>query len=168
MIRKVQLSDAQAIAEIYNYYIENTIITFELEPIDADEERFRILNITNNGYPYIVYEEQGGVIGYAYLSKWREREAYNNTLETSIYLHKDHCGKGIGKILYKALIDLAKEKKVHVLIGSISCPNSESQKLHEKLGFEKVGVFKEVGCKFDKYIDVEFWQLSLSAQITNN
>ena len=160
MIRNVKLADARDIAEIYNYYIENTIITFEIERIDAKEEEARIRKIINSNYPYIVYEEKGKVIGYAYLSKWREREAYKNTLETSIYLHKDYLHKGIGKKLYKELIESGKKLGIHALIGGLSVPNPESQKLHEYFGFEKVGIFKEVGYKFNQYIDVEFWQLT--------
>ena len=161
MIRKVQLSDAEDIVNIYNYYIENTIISFETLKIDVNEETQRIKKILNNNYPFIVYEEQDMVLGYAYLSKWRERDAYKNTLETSIYVHKDYHNKGIGKILYKELINLGKAQGIHVLIGGMSIPNPQSQKLHEKLGFERVGLFKEVGYKFNKFIDVEFWQLNI-------
>ena len=161
MIRKVQLSDAEDIVNIYNYYIENTIITFETLKIDVNEETQRIKKILDNNYPFIVYEEQDMVLGYAYLSKWREREAYKNTLEASIYVHKDHHNKGIGKLLYKELINLGKTQGIHVLIGGMSIPNPQSQKLHKRLGFERVGLFKEVGYKFNKFIDVEFWQLNI-------
>jgi len=161
MIRKVNISDAENIVSIYNYYIENTIITFETSKIDVNEEKQRIKNILDNNYPFIVYEEQNAVVGYAYLSKWREREAYNNTLESSIYVHKDYQSRGIGKMLYKELINSAKAQGVHVLIGGMSIPNPKSQKLHEGLGFKKVGLFKEVGYKFNKFIDVELWQLNL-------
>ena len=161
MIRNVKRTDAEDIAEIYNYYIENTIISFEAEPVNAEEIECRILKITEKGYPFIVYEEEEKVIGYAYLSKWRERDAYKKTLETSIYLDKDHLHKGIGRKLYQRLIELGKKLGIHVLIGGVSVPNPESQKLHEYFGFEKVGFFKEVGYKFDRYIDVEFWQLVL-------
>lgn len=161
MIRNVRPEDAEDIVAIYNYYIENTIITFELSKITPDEERKRIKKILDNEYPFIVYEEQGKIIGYAYLSQWRERAAYKNTLETSIYVHKDHLNKGLGQKLYKELIESGKKQGVHVLIGGLSMPNPQSQKLHEKLGFRKVGYFKEVGVKFNRYIDVEFWQLNL-------
>ena len=161
MIRKVQLSDAEDIVNIYNYYIENTIISFETLKIDVNEETQRIKKILDNNYPFIVYEEQNVVLGYAYLSKWREREAYKNTLETSIYVHKDHHNKGIGKILYKELINLGKTQGIHALIGGMSIPNPQSRKLHKRLGFQRVGLFKEVGYKFNKFIDVEFWQLNI-------
>jgi len=159
MIRKVQLSDAENIVSIYNYYIENTTISFETVKIDANEEMRRIKKILDSNYPFIVYEEQNMLLGYAYLSKWRERKAYDYTLESSIYIHKDYQNKGLGKMLYKELVELGKAQGVHALIGGLSIPNLQSQKLHEKLGFNKVGIFKEVGYKFNEFIDVEFWQL---------
>jgi phosphinothricin acetyltransferase len=83
-------------------------------------------------------------------------------LETSVYIHKDYCNKGLGSKLYKELNESGKKEGAHVLIGGVSVPNPESQKLHEKTGFERVGTFKEVGYKFGRYVDVEFWQLTVS------
>lgn len=161
MIRDVTLNDAKRIAEIYNYYIEQTIITFEYDCVSEDDIKNRILNIKSKGYPFIVYEENDEIIGYAYLNSWRERVAYNITLETSIYLDHNSIGKGIGKTLYKELINRSRLINIHSLIGVISLPNYASQKLHEHLGFKLVGNFKESGIKFNKLIDVEFWQLIL-------
>lgn len=161
MIRKAHPSDAKKIAEIYNYYIENTVITFEKELIDAEEIKRRITDIIHKGFPYIVYEEQGMVIGYAYLNNWRSRAAYDITLETSIYLDHRVINKGYGCTLYKELIRQAKSIGIHSLIGVISLPNLPSQKLHQELGFQLIGNFKESGIKFDKLIDVEFWQLMI-------
>ena len=159
MIRKVQFSDAEHIINIYNYYIDNTAITFETSKINVNEEKQRIKKILDNNYPFIVYEEQNVIVGYAYLSKWREREAYNHTLESSIYIHKDYQNKGIGKMLYSELIKSGKAQGVHTLVGIISIPNIQSQKLHERFGFKKVGLLKDAGYKFNKFIDVELWQL---------
>ena len=159
MIRKVQLSDAARIAEIYNYYIENTVVTFEEECIDAGEIERRIKSVEAKNYPYLVYEEHGMVQAYAYLDQWRSRSAYNITLETSIYLDVDSRNRGIGTMLYKALINTSLTIEVHSLIGGISLPNDASRKLHEKLGFHLVGNFRESGRKFGQLIDVEFWQL---------
>lgn len=161
MIRDVTLNDAKRIAEIYNYYIEQTIITFEYDIVSEDEISKRIQKIQSKGYPFIVYEENDEVIGYAYLSNWRERIAYNITLETSIYLDRNTIGKGLGKTLYKELINKSRSINIHSLIGVISLPNEASQKLHESLEFKLVGNFKESGVKFDRLIDVEFWQLIL-------
>lgn len=161
MIRKVNLSDAVRIAEIYNYYIDNTIITFEEENIDAHEIEQRILSVWENKYPYLVYEENGEVAGYAYLGKWRTRSAYDITLETSIYIDINSTGRGIGELLYKALIEEAGKINIHSLIGVISLPNDASRGLHEKLGFRLAGSFPESGKKFGKLVDVEFWQLRI-------
>lgn len=161
MIRDVQLSDAEIIVQIYNYYITETIITFENEPIDVHEMANRIESVTRKNYPFIVYEDNGTVEGYAYLSNWRSRPAYDITLETSIYLSHDFIHRGIGCTLYKELIERSRNTGIHSLIGVISLPNLPSRKLHEKLGFNLIGNFKESGLKFGKLIDVEFWQLML-------
>jgi phosphinothricin acetyltransferase len=161
MIRNVLLSDAARIAEIYNYYIEHTIITFEEDQIDAGEIERRIKAVQRKHYPYIVYEENGQLLAYAYLNNWRTRSAYDITLETSIYTDIDYVGRGIGTVLYKELIDRSKVINIHSLIGVISLPNGASQRLHEKLEFRLVGNFRESGKKFNQLIDVEFWQLSL-------
>lgn len=158
-IRNVSVQDAKSICDIYNYYIKETIITFEDEVVSVEEIKERISKILKKGYPYIVYEEKGRVIGYAYVDNWRTRKAYNITLETSIYLDKDYTGKQIGRRLYQDLIDKVRQINIHSLIGVISLPNKPSQKIHADLGFELIGNFKESGQKFNKLIDVEFWQL---------
>lgn len=161
MIRDISLADAKQIADIYNYYIRQTIITFEEEIVSAQDIEQRIKKVTAKGYPFFVYEENGIIVGYAYLSNWRERSAYDITLETSVYLNHNSIGSGIGSVLYKELIVRAKKINIHSLIGVISLPNDESRKLHKKFNFELIGNFKESGKKFDKLIDVEFWQLIL-------
>lgn len=161
MIRNVQLSDALRIAEIYNYYIENTVITFEEKKVSAREIENRIQKISAKGYPYIVYEKEGIVLGYAYLNTWRERSAYDITLENSIYLDYNQTHQGIGYELLTALIEESKKIDIHSIIGVISLPNEPSRKLHRKTGFNLIGNFKESGKKFNQLIDVEFWQLLL-------
>ena len=161
MIRNVIPEDALCITEIYNYYIENTIITFETQKISEQEMSNRIENILNKNFPYIVFEDENKMIGYAYLNNWRNRAAYNITLETSIYLDIKETGKGYGKALYEALISEARKLEIHSLIGGISLPNEPSRKLHEYFNFRLVGNFKESGSKFNQLIDVEFWQLIL-------
>ena len=163
MIRSVRLSDAEAIAKIYNYYVKETTVTFETEEIYITEMEKRIMKTLEYGYPFIVYEEAGIVTGYAYVRKWRERISYNNTLETSIYVDKDKKTKGTGKKLYNSLIEKCKKSGVHVLIGVLAHTNTASKKLHKNTGFEKTGHFKEAANKFGKFIDVEFWSLILKA-----
>lgn len=161
MIRDVTPNDAKRIAEIYNYYVEQTIITFEYDTVSEEGMKNRILKIRAKNYPFFVYEEDGVIIGYAYLSNWRERIAYDITLETSVYLDSKATGKGVGTILYQELIDRARIISIHSLIGVISLPNDASRKLHENFNFRLIGNFKESGIKFGKLIDVEFWQLIL-------
>ncbi len=158
MIRIANINDAESICNIYNYYIQNTVITFEEESVSILEMEKRITAITSN-LPWYVYEENEKIIGYAYAGKWKERSAYKHSVELSVYVHNEHQGKGIGKRLYEVLITELKSMKMHVIIGGMSLPNEKSQKLHESFGFEKVAQFHEVGYKFGKWIDVGYWQL---------
>jgi len=158
MIRPVKIEDAQAIADIYNYYILHSIATFEEEVIDAKEIEKRILAVTAK-FPWIVFEEGGEVIGYAYASEWRSRFSYRFTVESTVYLKQKTPKKGIGSLLYKELIKQLISKKFHVILGCISLPNEASEKFHEKLGFKKIAHFHEVGKKFNKWVDVGFWEL---------
>ena len=161
MIRNVKMSDAKNITEIYNYYIENTVITFQTDLLSVEEKKKKIEEILLKGFPYIVYEENNEVIGYAYAGVWRDRKAYEITFETSIYLDQTKTKKGIGRQLYKELIERSRQIGAHSLIGVVSVPNEGSKKLHLEFGFELLGTFKEVGQKFNKYVSVEFWQLML-------
>lgn len=156
MIRNVNLDDAGQICEIYNYYVLNTIVTFEESPVAEEEMKDRIRQIK---LPWIVYVENSQVTGYAYASEWKSRCAYKNSLETTVYLKNGESGKGIGSLLYTELINRLKAMNYHALIGGISLPNEASIALHEKFGFDKIGQFREVGNKFDRWIDVGYWEL---------
>ena len=158
MIRDVNMADAAQICSIYNYFVENTVITFELTPVDVDQMTKRITEISA-GYTWIVYQENGEITGYAYASKWRDRPAYRFVTETTVYIRKGDERKGIGKELYAELLNRLKTKGFHSAIGCITLPNKASVALHEKLGFAKVAHFKEVGFKFEQWQDVGFWQL---------
>lgn len=160
MIRSAAPKDVPAILEIYNHYILNSHATFEVESISAEELAGRIELIQSDlKLPWIVSEINGRIIGYAYATKWKARKAYAKTVETSIYLHKDEGGQGYGYPLYAALMDILKRMGYHAIIGGMSLPNEPSRALHEKLGFKKIGEFREVGYKFDRWIDVGYWQL---------
>ena len=161
MIRNCLLQDAQAICRIYNHYIENTVITFEEEAVAPSDIAERIRIIQAKGHPYLVYEEDFKVIGYAYAGEFKSRCAYRFTLETSLYLSHVHLSKGVGTKLYAELIERCRMMKIHSLIGVIAVPNESSIAIHEKFGFKKAGFLSEVGYKFNKWIDVEYWQLML-------
>lgn len=161
MIRRSHASDAPFVAAIYNHYVTSSIVTFELEPVTDDEMRNRMDVIAIN-YPYLVYEEDGVVLGYAYATQWKARQAYQHSVESSVYLHHGAIGKGVGSMLYAMLLDKLKAMSIHAVIGGISLPNDASVALHEKFGFEKIGQFKQVGRKFNRWIDVGYWELILS------
>jgi len=160
MIRSVKIEDAKEIAGIYNYYILNSVVTFEETPVSAEEMKARIELITSR-FPWIIYEIDGRIIGYAYASEWKSRCAYKHSLESTIYLKQGENKKGIGSMLYQALLKPLREMDVHAVIGGIALPNESSVCLHEKFGFEKVAHFKEVGFKFGKWIDVGYWEFIL-------
>jgi phosphinothricin acetyltransferase len=160
MIRNATPSDAVAIKDIYNYYVHNTIVTFEEEPVTAAEMLSRITEMQLN-HLWLVYEWQGVVVGYAYAGKWKARSAYKHSVEVSVYLAPDVTGKGIGKRLYTTLLAELKPLGIHAVIGGIALPNDASVRLHETLGFKKVAHFREVGRKFDKWVDVAYWELIL-------
>ena len=159
MIRNVQIEDAQELLDIYNYYVVNTVITFDLEALSLDAFKEKIATVSAD-YPFIVYEENSEILGYAYGSKFRPKPAYNNTVESTVYLKHGAQGKQIGSKLYNELLFLLKQKNVHVVLGVLTLPNEASVKLHEKFGFKEVAHLKEVGLKFGKWQDVGFWQLT--------
>jgi len=160
MIRNVKISDAKAISDIYNYHVYNTIVTFDLEPTSVTQMEQTISRVTEK-HPWFVVEENNEIVGYAYASYWKKRSAYNATVESSIYISEKHIGKGIGKDLYQHLLRTLIQQNIHIIIGGISLPNKASVALHEKFGFKKVAHFKEVGFKFNKWIDVGYWQLTI-------
>lgn len=162
IIRAVQEQDANSICTIYNEYIKNTVVTFEEEPVSAADIIQRITQITADGLPWLVAQDQlGNVIGYAYAAKWRDRFSFRFTVEITVYLPANQTAKGLGTQLYQVLFDQLKRIKIHSAIGGITLPNDASVALHEKFGMVKVGHFTEVGLKFDRWLDVGFWQVTL-------
>jgi len=160
MIRNATTDDAPAIARIYNHYIHNAITTFEVQSVSVEEMQKRIIDI-GSSLPWLVSIDKGNVIGYAYASKWKSRCAYLFSAESTVYLAPDVAGRGIGSQLYKELLDNLRLRSMHSVIGGIALPNQASIALHEKSGFEKVAHFKEVGRKFNQWIDVGYWELIL-------
>lgn len=161
-IRDASVEDAEPFASIYNHFVLTTSISFEEAEVPAIEMAGRIADVQAAGLPWLVAEKDGVVAGYAYATKWRVRHAYRFSVETSVYLAPVHAGKGIGTALYEALLARLREGGYHLAIGGIALPNAASVALHEKLGFEKVAQFNEVGFKFDHWTDVGYWQLMLA------
>jgi phosphinothricin acetyltransferase len=160
MVRKATEEDAEAIAGIYNYYVEKTIITFETEAVSTAEMRQRIAAISSD-YPCYVYEIDERVAGYCHASQWKKRSAYRWTAESAVYVDPGLRNKGIGRSLMTQLIESLQQMNFHAVIACISIPNPESIRLHEKLGFEKVSHFREVGWKLDIRVDAGDWELLL-------
>jgi phosphinothricin acetyltransferase len=161
-MRLASTNDAAAIARIYNHYIRETVITFEEVDVSGAEMASRVAKTAELSLPWLVAEQDGAVVGYAYAGKWRERSAYRFAVETTVYLDQRVTGRGIGKQLYRELLNRLHEKKsIHTVIGGIAQPNDASIALHEGLGFTKVAHFKEVGFKFGRWVDVAYWQFQL-------
>lgn len=160
MIRHARPNDAAAICAIYNHYVLHTTITFEEIPVVAGDMEQRIATVQEK-YPWLVYEEDGRIIGYAYAGQWKPRSAYKHTVETSVYLDPEEKGKGIGRQLYSELIAELRKTDIHGVIGGIALPNEASIRLHESMGFKKIGQFIEVGYKFNTWVDVGYWELVL-------
>ena len=160
MIRPVTPADAQALVDIYNPYVRGTTITFEEEPVTAEEMAGRITKVTE-AYPWLVWDEGGQILGYAYSSVWRARAAYRYSTETAIYLSMEHGGQGVGTRLYQALLDDLRRRGFHLALSGLALPNDPSVRLHERLGFRKAGHMREAGWKFGRWIDVGFWELLL-------
>jgi len=160
MIRRVKQSDAQQICNIYNYYVANTIITFEEAPVTEQEMQKRIAEISVE-FPWLVFEDETGIAGFAYASKWKRRSAYRYSVESTVYVAQDKLRKKIGQHLLSELISNLKILGIHSVIAGIALPNAGSVGLHEKFGFKKIGEFEEVGRKFNQWINVGYWELLL-------
>ncbi|MCM1355954.1 MAG: GNAT family N-acetyltransferase [Staphylococcus sp.] len=159
-IRPVCPKDLPAITAIYNHYVTTTAISFETEPVSLEAMTARIEEFARS-YPCLVCETEGRIAGYCYAHAWKTRAAYAGTLETTIYLHRDFFGRGIGRALMERLIDECRRAGFDSLIACITYGNEASCRLHEKLGFKKVSHFKGVGRKFDRILDVVDMQLLL-------
>lgn len=160
-LRRAGTEDAARIAAIYNHYVTDTVITFELDPVPVEEMAARVAEITAQGLPWLVAESDNAVVGYAYASQWRARAAYRHSVESSIYLAPDVVGRGVGRALYAGLIAELRGLDVHAVIGGAALPNPASVALHAALGFEQVAHFRETGYKFGQWVDVAYWQLLL-------
>ena len=158
-VRYAHREDGAALARIYNHYVQHTCITFETDPVTAEDMAGRIHETLDAGLPWLLAEgPDGAPLGYAYASRWKGRCAYRHTVESTVYLDADAVGRGIGQPLYGGLLDAIRAGGMHAVIGGIALPNARSIALHERLGFHKVAHFEQVGRKQDRWIDVGYWQ----------
>jgi L-amino acid N-acyltransferase YncA len=165
-IRGATADDAAAIAAIYAPYVLSGTVSFENEAPDARQMRAR-LAAAEGYYPWLVAAsandgDGAGVLAYAYAGKFRDRPAYRYVVETSIYVAGATQGQGVGRLLYEALIDTLRAQGFTQAIGVVALPNDSSITLHEAVGFRRAGVYREVGYKQGRWIDVGFWQCELN------
>jgi len=161
-IRPVEISDVETITEIYKHHVLHGTGSFEIDPPSVEEMGRRIENVASRGLPYLVAESGGTVVGYAYAGLYRTRVAYRFTLEDSVYVHHAHTRRGIGEALLAELIQACKKCGCRQLVAVIGdSENTASVRVHEKLGFRYSGVLRDVGFKFDRWLDTVFMQLSL-------
>lgn len=160
MIRKARVSDAAACVGIYNRYIENTTFTFEVSPVSVEEFAHRIAEISSV-YPFFVYEEDGEVLGYCYLSAFSPRAAYRFTCDESIYVAWDARGRGIGETMMQALCSAARDMGYHTVIAVITGENKASCRFHERVGYTLCADIPHVAYKMGKWLGIYYYRLDL-------
>ena len=159
-VRPAGEADLAAVAAVYDEQVRTGISTFDLEPPDPGYWRHR-LESTEPGDHFLVAEHDGEVVGFAYASPYRPRPGYRLTRETSVYLTPGARGHGLGRALYDALLPLLRADGMHVALALIALPNPASVALHDACGFEHLGTMREVGRKFDRWLDTAWYQLIL-------
>lgn len=152
-IRRAEAADAPAVLEIYSPFVTGSATSFELEPPDVAEMERRILDVGAR-YPWLVFEAEGRVRGYAYAASHRARKAYQWCVETSVYVRPDARRAGVGRALYRELFDLLRRQGYVNAYAAITLPNPASVALHEALGFARLGVFPRIGFKFGAWHDL--------------
>lgn len=160
-IRMAGINDALAVAKIYEPYCLHSPSTFEIVPPDHEEIGLRIARVLKH-YPWLVYEEEGEMLGYAYAAGHKERPAYRFSADVSIYLKDGFQKKGIGTALYTVLIDLVKRQGFYNAYAGITLPNDASVGLHRRMGFEPIAIYRRVGFKLGRWHDTQWWHLRLN------
>jgi L-amino acid N-acyltransferase YncA len=160
MLRIAEPRDAASIAEIYRPYVEKTAITFEEDPPGAAEMEAKIKKLLAT-LPFLVYEEGPRILGYAYATRYRERAAYRWSLEDSVYLREGAAGRGLGRLLLSALLDILRELNYIKVYAVIAPPNPASVRLHEALGFAPLGRFADTAFKLGAWQAIDWMELGL-------
>ncbi len=161
-IRSAKVSDAIALRDIYNHYVENSVVTFDLVPSTTEFWANKIAQLLEKKLPFVVVTEADQVLGFAYASPWREKAAYDRTIENTIYTHPNHLGRGLGKLLLAELIGQCKSAGIKQMIAVISAEGAEaSVALCKEYGFVEAGKLDGVGFKFDRWLGTVLMQKSL-------
>lgn len=161
IIRTATAADAQGLAEIYNHAVENTVAILNETLVDAENRAAWVAQRQGDGFPVLVAEEDGQVIGYASYGPWRPFHGFRETVEHSVYVRDGQRGKGLGRQLMQALIDQAKADGLHMMVAAVTAGNDASIRLHEALGFEVTARMPQVGQKFGDWLELIFLQLRL-------
>ena len=163
IVRDAVEDDLARLTEIYNHYVINTAITFDLEPYTPEERRPWLEQFSTSGRHRLLVAEQGGlIVGYAGSHQFRDRAAYDTTVETTIYCAPDATGRGIGSLLYGALFEALADEDLHLAVAGTTVPNPASIALHERSGFTSAGLMHQVGRKFGRYWDVAWYEKLLT------
>ncbi len=160
MIRLANLKDAPALLAIYAPFIEQTVISFEYTVPTVAEFAERVQSVLTQ-LPWLVYEQNGQIAGYAYASKHRDRTAYQWSADTSVYIHPKFHRQGIARSLYIVLLDLLRKQGYYNAYAGITSPNEKSERFHESMGFTRLGNYEKVGYKFGEWHDVQWYNLVL-------
>ena len=165
-IRDAQPADADAIAAIYNDVVVHTTAIWNDHQVDGENRREWIVGRQRAGYPVLVAMRDGQVAGYASFGDWRAAHGYRHTVQLSVHVRADQRGAGLGRALLMALIARARASGKHVMVAAIEAGNTGSIRLHEKLGFQQVGLMPGVGTKFGRWLDLAFLQLVLDRRVS--
>ncbi|MCB1954820.1 MAG: N-acetyltransferase [Rhodocyclaceae bacterium] len=158
VIRDAEASDAAGIAAIYNDAVIHTTAIWNETPVDADNRRAWLAERQAGGFPVLVAEGEGHILGYATFGPWRPHEGYRHTVEHSVYVLDAARGRGLGRALMQALLARAADAGLHVMVGGIEAGNQASLALHRALGFRETARMPQVGRKFDRWLDLVFMQ----------
>jgi phosphinothricin acetyltransferase len=161
LVRPAVGSDLPSITDLYNHYVRTSPATFDLAPVSLENRRQWMQRYPGGRHRLLVAEDAGTITGYATSGKVREKPGYLGSIETTVYVHPEHLGKGIGKSLYAAIFSALKSEDVHRAYAAIVLPNAASIALHESFGFKPAGLFREIGRKFDRYWDVQWFERAL-------
>jgi len=162
-VRPASIDDLPSLTEIHNYYVINTHITFDVEPY-RPEQRVSWFNDHSDGKRYrlvVAFDSAAGVLGYASTGRFRSKAAYDTTVEASVACRPEAAGRGLGKLLYRALFNAIADQDINRIVAGIAQPNPASNVLHERFGFQRIGTFSSVGRKFGKYWDVMWMERPL-------
>jgi L-amino acid N-acyltransferase YncA len=163
-LRDASADDAESIAAIYAHHVLHGTASFEEEPPTAEAWREKIAMLASRRWPFILAEDEGDVVGYAYATQFRDRPAYSFTCENSIYVHPERLGQGIGRVLLERLIEAAREAGFRQIIGVIGGGEPASVALHRACGFVERGRMKSIGFKFGRWLDTVYVQRDLAGE----